>query len=166
MSAALDWYGQVATSRADLQQPARRRGQAADASSTGREVLPVFYQRADVKGRWWSEFERRVNELAALPPDWDSYGGSALRIEQVQQMTDLLGELDGYIQSVPSISLTGEGGLTCSWRRAEFHLELTTAPDAEPRVYFWNENLDQEWDGPAVRCTQLVKWSWQASAAY
>lgn len=167
MSAAVDWYGRVASSRDELTRTATSALRAATASSTSREVLSVFSPESDLSGRWQEAFRNRVTELASLPRDWDSYGGAQLQIEPVLHMQTLLTELDHYIQSPPSISMTGDGGLVCSWRRADYHLELTTDPYEEPRAYYWDNFRRQEWEGSVARAVNsLVKWVWQASSTY
>jgi hypothetical protein len=156
----------VASSRDELT-PAQEPSKATSASSRGGQVLSEFVPINEVRGQWQFEFATRVGELMSLPPDWDSYGAAQLQREPARRLHELLIELDSFIQSAPSFSMTGAGGITCSWQHAGRQLDITAEPHQETTVYYWDETSNSEWDGPVSQAVnRLVKWVWQASSTY
>ncbi len=133
---------------------------------SSREVLlavPVNDQ-AGLRPSWLAEAFRRIDELSNLPEGWDSYGGSVLQDDAADALVRLLNQLNSVIQSPPSISLTGTGGLVAEWQSAQSSLELLANPEGTVSVYYCDMATNAEREMPATQCDLLEKWLWQASA--
>jgi hypothetical protein len=147
--------------RREAKGPLFRRSAAAASS---REIYsPVALAGGALVPLWGAYVRRRVDELSQLPENWDSYGGLPLQEIAAAVLDQLLEEHADVIQSAPSISLSGVGGLVCIWQTNEFHVELLVDPDEEPGIYFRHSTTRDEWEGPVSRCPALDKWLWQAS---
>ncbi len=132
-----------------------------------REILPAaqFCRHAVFVSEWYAAVAGRILELSRRPAGWDSYGGSPLQYAVVLPLLDLLQGLDPVIQSEPSVSLTGDGGLVVGWQNDQSLLNLTA--EADPAVTltaYFQDSAGVEWEGPIADCHSLEKWVWQASS--
>lgn len=133
---------------------------------SSREVLPAT-PVGDKKGllsSWLINTQRRIDELSHLPDDWDSYGARSLNEESADILFNLLVNLNSFIQSEPSVSLSVEGGLLAEWESTQSSLELLANPGEEVMVYYRDKVANREWEIPASRCDRLDKWLWRASS--
>lgn len=170
---ALAWHGDTHPTFADRErlESGRRVFRRSAATATSREVFPAASESIEdevhsVSRQWATGLFERVAELAQLPDNWDSYGGSRMKQEPAQRLLDMLVKLGPYIQSEPSVSLTGAGGLNCEWRSQDAHLALQIDPASDPEIYFCNSSAGMEWEGSASHCSLLKRWLWQASSTF
>jgi hypothetical protein len=133
---------------------------------TSQEVLPAAFP-AEIAERypaWLGDVYRRIEELSQRTKGWDSYDGEPLSEDSANALFAVLRLLSPFIQSEPTISLSGEGGLVAEWESSQSSLELV-ATGSEVGVYYREEASDREWDMPASKCRQLDKWLWRASSS-
>lgn len=132
---------------------------------SSREVLPAaaVEEEGQLYPRWLPNVYRRIDQLARRSEGWDSYGGNALNADAAETLLDLVLRLNFAIQSEPTVSLTGEGGLVAEWSGPQASLELLVNPEAETSVYYHDAAGNREWEMPVSQCNMLDKWLWQAS---
>lgn len=140
--------------------------QSSPTTLSSREVLhatPVHDETALVPS-WLPGVLARIYELSELPENWDSYGANPLKDEAASALFNLLDQLKSYIQSQPSVSVTGQGGLLAEWTSPQSAIELSADPGFPISVYYRDEITNREWEGPASQCDPLEKWLWRASS--
>jgi len=131
------------------------------------EVLPATsgHDVAGLLSNWLATAHRRIEDLSQLSEGWDSYGGLPLKEEAANNLSDVLYQLNSFIQSEPSISLTGEGGLVAEWGSSWSSLAILANPGSVVLVYYCDEATNHEWEMPMSECDSLEKWLWTASSS-
>jgi hypothetical protein len=131
------------------------------------EVLPAtpVSEASGLLPKWLTNALRRIDDLSEIPEGWDSYGGRVLQEEAGNRLSDLLYQLNSVIQSGPSISLTGDGGLVAEWGSSQSSLEIIANPASPVLVYYCDMMADREWEMPVSECDSLDKWLWTASSS-
>jgi len=74
----------------------------------------------------------KLDEIAALPEHWDSYGAKKpdpLTLERVRRLLSLTKRCE------PLVFPTVDGGLQIDWRDADDEWSLTVEPDGSTDVY-------------------------------
>jgi hypothetical protein len=90
----------------------------------GKIVVEVEGQEPD----WLYTVLQQVQSVAALPPNWDSYGGEALTFEAALASLGFLADQLKESAVPPSIVPSSTGGLQLEWHRRGCDLEITFGP--------------------------------------
>lgn len=72
----------------------------------------------------WIDAEQRLRDLLDLPPDWDSYGGSAPAPELIAYAAAELNGLKALRLPPPVITSSGDGQILAAWRGHGIEVEL------------------------------------------
>jgi len=111
---------------------------------------------------------RRLDELAALPEDWDSYGAPALSPTSIQVARTLLAALsgapalrDGIEVNPIHIAPLPVGGVQLEWTGPRADLEVEIDPDGRLAYLFVDRSGEQHTfteaeDVPAASIVELV----------
>jgi hypothetical protein len=97
---------------------------------------------------------KRIQDLAQLPENWDSYGGRTISAVSVFSALQFVGTTVGPSTPHPSVVPTSEGGLQLEWHRAGVDLEVEFLPSGARSVYFFDSASNESWErelGPATR---------------
>jgi hypothetical protein len=84
---------------------------------------------------WFHDAVGRLENLASLAPDWDSYGAKAVAANMALAAVKFLAEVAAVAPSVhgPSIVPLSDGGIQVEWHRGGIDLEVAFSDD-EPGV--------------------------------
>jgi hypothetical protein len=96
----------------------------AETESLWVEVTPLMFLTGTVEPSI-----RRLQELAALPQNWDSYGSPPPQRNTLEMAYRILKLTDVEGAPVPFISPTAGGGIQFSWERTGKTLEVSVRPD-------------------------------------
>jgi hypothetical protein len=99
---------------------------------------------------WHWRVINNIQRLAALAPNWDSYGAEPLRTSAARRcITSVLMSLPDDTPE-PTVVPTREGGLQLEWRRSGVEFEIAVPPEG-PITYLLVDDQhpddDQEWEG-------------------
>ncbi len=168
----LSWAGKstaASMSSRHRYEPRRVAATSTLVAMASRDVVPVALPREFAGGRsseLLQELLERLVELSAYQHDWDSYGGLPLQWSVVDPLTELVVQLHEYMQTSPTVSLTGDGGLLLNWESPEAELDLTILPgDPASVATYYRDSSGTDREAPARECRDLDKWLWAASAA-
>ncbi|MBZ5629579.1 MAG: hypothetical protein LAO06_12015 [Acidobacteriia bacterium] len=79
-------------------------------------------------GSWVPEVLEKIEHLAQLPPDWDSYGSARLQPAAIKGACRFLLEAPSNILPIPHVTLVPGGGLGFHWQVENRDLELEFKP--------------------------------------
>jgi len=78
----------------------------------------------------WSKSARhRLQELSALPQNWNGYGSPVVNKDAIEHSFTLLSELGKLGMPEPNIVPVSGGGLQLEWRRSGAEIEIEIFPD-------------------------------------
>jgi hypothetical protein len=119
----------------------------------GSDMLPTPTDDDSVTVKVSEDAHRRVEEaishiaaLAAMGPDWDTYGGRPLQSGAILHATRLLAAVLSTDAPAPVIVPTSEGGLQLEWHEGDADLEMEISPDRCVNVFLKLPN-EQTWEG-------------------
>jgi hypothetical protein len=109
---------------------------------------------------WLPQAGKALDELLALPPDWDSYGARAIQPDIVRAARRLLSDVARPDTPQPTLVPTVQGGVQLEWhvRGVDVEIELLTADRAH--VSYVDGTEVMEWETPrspgSPRLTELI----------
>lgn len=103
-------------------------------------------------GKWWSRVTEQLDNLVALPANWDSYGADPVESDIVgSAMGFLLGFGAALDLPEPRVAPTRIGGVLLQWSSHQKSVEVEfVSPDAVSYVYA-DEASGQEFEGELFR---------------
>ena len=120
---------------------ASREGVAKTSSHWARRSDPPLVIRAEVQTRWLASVARDLSRLLALPENWDSYGGHAVRQDAAAGVIKLLAKLGADV-AAPLVAPMSNGGILLEWNSPAGDLEIEI--EREDRVNFLAEDTQTE----------------------
>ncbi|MFN8632478.1 MAG: hypothetical protein U0893_01400 [Chloroflexota bacterium] len=97
------------------------------------------------------DVSRRLDDLASLHDDWDSYGGAAPTAKSLAVARDLLVTLDALLASQTDCKVKllhlgplPTGGVQIEWRHAEVEVEVEVDPHGELSYLLVERQGDEE----------------------
>ena len=96
-------------------------------------VTPILSQP---RPQWINPTVARLESLAQLPEDWDSYGASPVRTSRIQQAYGLLQSIMDDETPAPDLVPTANGSIQIEWHTLGVELEIHLLSDADLDVYF------------------------------
>lgn len=136
-------------------------------SSTPVRRNPDRVQSIRVRGErleWLSPTIERLNQLLALPENWDLDGAPRVDPRAAIAALELLGAAARPDTPVPSIVPTDEGGVQLEWHMREIDLEVEVTPTGRVHGFFVDRDDDDGgWEvdltsdvGPLVMALSLL----------
>ncbi len=115
-----------------------RLGRANVSIETTRETLPDWL----VSVLW------KLNEIAALPGNWDSYGAAPVDQRSLEHSLKLILKImeDNEMLRPPRVSATVRGGVGFEWRNEGKDLEIELEGPFRVHAYFFDEHSGEEWE--------------------
>jgi hypothetical protein len=89
---------------------------------------------------WLQTITKRLNDLLALPADWDSYGARTISVPAATTTLQLLRSVLSVGKPIPAIIPTSYGGIQIEWHRNNADLEISVFPDGKVMAYFEDES--------------------------
>jgi hypothetical protein len=89
----------------------------------------------------------RIEELANLQPNWDSYSGLGVQPSAALHALRLLAAIFQNDVPPPAIVPTSQGGLQLEWHRGRASLEMEVLPNRKVEVFFLMPS-GRTWEGP------------------
>ena len=96
-------------------------------------AAPVLSQP---RPKWIEPTVARMEALAQLTADWDSYGSSPVRTSRIQQAYSLLQSIMDDRTPAPDLVPTANGSIQIEWHTLGIELEIHLLSDADLDVYF------------------------------
>ena len=115
----------------------------------------VFVARRQAEPKWLAETNAKLDNLAALQENWDSYGASPIdprSIANAQQLIFNLGMFVGV--DVPAIGATPDGHVGFSWDEGTWSLDAEVLPDGRIEYVYLDER-----DSANDRETTTRRWA-------
>lgn len=78
---------------------------------------------------WLGDLERRINQLLALGPNWDTYGAQPIRLDHVLEVLRLLAALVDGDSPMPTIVPTAARGMQVEWHTEHAAVEARAGDD-------------------------------------
>lgn len=96
---------------------------------------------------WTTALERRMTELANLPPDWDGRGSAPVRMDALAFAWSVLSQSMSPTTATPSVVPLGNGGLLLSWTSGSADVEVEVAKPNHVAIYHVDHatGAEQEW---------------------
>lgn len=94
----------------------------------------IIYAPLDIRPRLEVALNR-IRDLAALGPNWDSYGARPLQRDAIVHAIRLLAVVMQSHVSSPEIVPTSSGGLQLEWHRNGAVLEMEVTPERRVEVF-------------------------------
>lgn len=118
-----------------------------------------------VDDEWAKEVWSRVAAYGQFPPNWDSYGASALQAPAVLALVGALEQVYDSVNSSPRVSMLTDGGISCEWFGADAELTLYCSGSGEVWVEYESELTGESLELPAQEVVDLQKRVWETSLA-
>ncbi len=110
-------------------------------------VLRVTFYGVGEPPKWLESAIQRIDELAHLPANWDSYGAPAIDMESVMSAFDVVELAMNADAMQPSIVPAKHGGIQFEWDKGDSTLEITV-DRAGGQAYYSEDGAGQGWDLP------------------
>jgi hypothetical protein len=109
---------------------------SSNSSLTSGKGVPVVTMKVGFAAEWLTDALMRLQDLAALAPDWDSYGAKPVEADMAMAAVRFLATLAAAAPGVdkPSVVPLSDGGVQVEWHRGGIDLEVAFSDD-EPGVY-------------------------------
>ena len=95
---------------------------------------------------WLYSVLDRLQGLATLPQNWDSYGGSRLTFEATLAALDFMARFLSEHAKEPTIVPASSGGVQLEWHRHVGDLEVTFSPEGALSAFFVDAASGVEWE--------------------
>jgi len=93
---------------------------------------------------WTIQVVERLNRIASLPANWDSYGARPVAQSIIQYALSVLLKVKGYNVPVPDIRATSRGGIEFEWVSGRQELLVRFSAPLQGSLYYLNENTGEE----------------------
>ena len=97
---------------------------------------------------WLAPAERRLDELASLPDNWDSYGGVPISEDTRKDVLRLLEAIVSARDPLPVLVPGSEGSVDLEWHAPGLVFEVEVEPDGNLTAYFCHDAEGVEWEEP------------------
>lgn len=88
-----------------------------------------------IRPAWQHRVRARLDQLRALPQNWDGYHSVAISPSVVQFVMDVLGSAMPPFTSAPSIVPVSGGGLQLEWHEGGLDIELYVSKPYQAELY-------------------------------
>lgn len=99
---------------------------------------------------WLQPVTNRLEELLALPFNWDHHGAQSIDERHAISAITFLGKVMSPGTPAPAIVPVGNGTIQLEWHRAGLDVELLVGNRGPEELYFCEIGPGREWEGPAV----------------
>ncbi len=106
---------------------------------------PRSTQRGMTSDALWDVLER-LNNLLALPPNWDAYGAELVSPRVAKQVLGVLKDVLWADTPLPQFTATSDGGIQMEWYRPTMLLSITIEPDEQPHLYYRDNATSEYWE--------------------
>ncbi len=98
------------------------------------------------EARWLAPTVKRLNELLALPENWDSYGAARVDPRAIDHALRLLGITMHPETPPPAVVPTPHGGVQLEWHQKTVDLEIEVPPVGALHVAYENFATGVNWE--------------------
>jgi len=106
--------------------------QAEDSLLTGKRPSPQLRIELRIEEpRWLRPTVQRMEQLLALPRNWDSYGALPVTVVSVQMALNALMMVMESRSPAPTVVPTVEGGVQLEWHQNDIDLEVEVKPEGQ-----------------------------------
>ncbi|SCZ52899.1 hypothetical protein [Thiohalomonas denitrificans] len=102
---------------------------------------------SDWAPHWIKRAISRLERIAALPQNWDSYGALTIASENIKVVIEALMGLCSAGTPEPSIVPTPSGGVQIEWHTNGIDLEIEVVRPTQIEVLFEDHKNGNEWEG-------------------
>lgn len=95
---------------------------------------------------WLYSVLDKLQSIAMLPPDWDSYGGAPLTFDAALASLYFLARFLPESAMEPSVVPSSTGGVQLEWHRHAGDLEVSFSPDGSYTAFFMDAVTGSEWE--------------------
>src|SRR5438552_408831 len=95
---------------------------------------------------WLTQCDATLDELLALPPNWNSYEAAAVRPSAIRTAKHLLAKVIRSNTPQPAIVPTIPGGVQLEWHTHGIDLEIEIVPPCRVHVFYENASERREWE--------------------
>lgn len=128
------------------------------------EASPIIVDEAELAGEAFTGTSAsfvlaQVQDLQALPDNWDGYGAPRIGSDVANSATKLVQIVSKSIPITPSVVPTTTGGVQLEWSVAgrSLELEVVSATDVEFLRYAPNDGIEDEGVFPLMQPTGMLK---------
>jgi hypothetical protein len=100
------------------------------------QEVAVFIRGTARLPRWFQVAQDSLNELSALPLNWNSYSARQIGVGAVTDAVELLSAVMEDDKPLPTFVPTVAGGVLLEWHTANADLEVTVRPTGRAHVVF------------------------------
>lgn len=96
---------------------------------------------------WLIEVVSRLNLIAMLPQDWNSYGAPRVNQRTLEHSLEVINKLMREMLPTPRVNATAAGGVEFSWCVGGKELEIEVGRPFRVHAYYYDEaRADDEWE--------------------
>ena len=99
---------------------------------------------------WLTDVIQGMNRVAALNPNWDSYGARPVNQRTLEYAFEVIMKFQGENPTlrVPQIGATVTGGVEFEWHGGGRDLEIQIEAPYRISAFFEDEHTSEDWEGP------------------
>lgn len=107
---------------------------------------------------WLTEVVRKLQDLAILDEDWDSYGAASIDHNSIANSLRLITFLAGFVGvEPPAVGGTPEGHVGLSWDEGKWSLDVEVLPDGRIEyVYLDERDHANDQEVTTINCSSVV----------
>lgn len=95
---------------------------------------------------WFYSMLNKLQSIATLGPNWDSYGGAPLSFDAALASLRFMAEYFSDSAVAPSVVPSSSGGVQLEWHRHAGDLEITFSPTGSYSAFFIDGQAGTEWE--------------------
>lgn len=115
----------------------------------------TVFARRETYPEWLREMIEKLENLATLQENWDSYGAGPIDKRSIKKARDLIGYLAAFIAvDCPAVAGTPDGHVGFSWDEGSWSLNAKILPDGRIKYVYLDER-----DATKDRETTTRNWS-------
>jgi hypothetical protein len=95
---------------------------------------------------WLYSVLDKLQTVAMLPPNWDSYGGASLSFGAAMAALEFLSVYLSDSATVPAVVPSSSGGIQLEWHRHAGDLEVAFTPDGVLSAFFVDATSGSAWE--------------------
>ena len=73
---------------------------------------------------WWEDFLEKIEAIAKLKPNWDSYDGDEPDPNAIRNAIDTVPKIVGTNTPMPSVHPIPDGGISVEWHLPHMNVEI------------------------------------------
>lgn len=115
----------------------------------GETVIFKYLDGGEARPAWFMPVLQGFANLATLSDNWDGSGAARINRATINRALRAIEQLLPQDAPAPSIVPISDSGLQIEWHRHHRDLEIEFSPTGAIEFYYFDENTDEEREGPA-----------------